>query len=217
MKFDISGNPEYGDLTVALAPGESVWAESGAMSRMSTHLELKSHIIGGAMQGLARKFLGGESLFIAEYTAPDTGFVSLSPSSPGCVLHRELQGDTFNLTSGSFLACAPGMNVRPRWGGWKALFSGEGLVVLEVSGNGDLFYNAFGAVVEHELNGTLTVDTGHVVAWEPTLEYSIGGMGGLKQTMFSGEGLVMKFSGHVKLWTQTRHLKALAGWLTPYL
>ena len=74
----------------------------------------------------------------------------------------------------------------------------------------------FGAVVEREIQGEFTVDTGHVVAWEPTLDYTIGGMGGLKQTLFSGEGLVMQFSGHGRIWLQTRHLKALAGWLTPY-
>ena len=66
-------------------------------------------------------------------------------------------------------------------------------------------------------HGELVVDTGHVVAWEPSLSYTIGGMGGLKQTLFSGEGLVMRFSGHGRIYLQTRQMPALAGWLTPYL
>jgi uncharacterized protein (TIGR00266 family) len=216
MKFNIDGNPDYGDLTVVLEPGESIWTESGAMSRMSSHLSMKSHVIGGPLQGLVRKFLGGQSLFVGEYTASQMGFVGLSPAYPGCVLHRKIGSDTLWLTAGSFLACTPGMQIRPRFGGFKALFSSEGVVLLEVSGSGDLFYSAFGAVIEREIDGEFTVDTGHVVAWEPTLDYTIGGMGGLKQTLFSGEGLVMRFAGHGRIWLQTRHLPSLAGWLAPY-
>ena len=66
------------------------------------------------------------------------------------------------------------------------------------------------------MQGEFVVDTGHVVAWEPSLSYTIGGMGGIKQTLFSGEGLVMRFTGQGKIFLQTRHLPALAGWLTPF-
>lgn len=216
MKFDISGNPDYGDLTVAMEPGDSVWAESGAMSRMSSHLELKTRLVGGFIQAAIRKFAGGESLFVAEYTAEQLGFVGLSPAIPGSIMHREMTGETFMLTAGSFLACTPGMQLQPRFGGMRSFFSGEGVVLIEVSGTGDLFYNAFGGVVEKEIDGELTVDTGHVVAWDSSLDYTIGGMGGMKQTLFSGEGLVMKFSGRGRLVLQTRHLSGLAGWLSPY-
>lgn len=217
MQFDISGNPDYGDLTVALAPGETIQIEGGAMSRMSAHLSMQSRILGGFFQGMVRKVFGGESLFIGEYTAVDSpGYVSLSPSIPGCVLHREMQGDTFILTGGAFLACTPGLEIKPRFGGLKALFSGEKAFVLEVSGEGDLFYNGYGGVVEKQVDGEFIVDTGHVVAWEPSLTYSIGGMGGLKQTLFSGEGLVMRFKGQGTVWVQTRHMGALSGWLRKY-
>ena len=216
MKFDISGNPDYGDLTVAMEPGDAIWAESGGMNRMTSHLAMKTHMVGGLAQSVVRKFLGGESLFVAEYTASQLGFVGISPATPGCVLHREMTGDSFMLTAGAFLACTPGMDLTPRFGGMRSFFSGEGVVLIEVTGTGDLFYNAFGGVVEREVDGEFIVDTGHVVAWEPTLNYTISGMGGLKQTLFSGEGLVMKFSGHGRLVLQTRHLGGLAGWLSPY-
>ncbi len=216
MKFDISGNPDYGDLTVALGAGESIWAESGAMSRMSSHLGMRSRMIGGVLQAIVRKLVGGESLLVGEYTASRTSFVSLSPAEPGCILHRPMKGETFHLTAGSFLACTPGMNLHTRFGGLRAFFSGEGGFFIEVSGTGDLFYNAYGGVVEKQVDGGLTVDTGHLVAWEPTLQYTIGGMGGLKQTLFSGEGLVMKFTGRGKVFLQTRHLSGMAGWLSPY-
>ena len=216
MKFDISGNPSYGDLTIALAAGETVWSEGGAMSRMSSHVELNTKLVGGLVKSVIRRLVGGESLFLSEYTATQMAFVSLTPSAPGCVLHREMKGDSFFLTAGSFLACTPGMNLETKFGGLRAFFSGEGGFLIEVSGQGDLFYNAYGGVVEKEINGEFVVDTGHVVAWEPTLSYTIGGMGGLKQTLFSGEGLVMRFTGHGKIILQTRHLGALAVWLRPY-
>ncbi len=216
MKFDISGNPSYGDLTVALAAGESFWSEGGAMSRMSNHLELKTRLVGGLFTSAIRRVVGGESLFISEYTAPQMAYVSLTPACPGSVLHRQMKGDHFFLTAGSFLACSPGMNLATSFGGFRALFSGEGAFLIDVSGHGDLFFNAYGGVVEKDIQGEFVVDTGHVVAWEPSLSYTIGGMGGLKQTLFSGEGLVMRFQGQGKIFLQTRHLGALAGWLSPY-
>jgi len=216
MKFDISGNPCYGDLTIALAAGESIWCESGAMSRMSSHMQLTTRMVGGFLKSAVRKLVGGESLFIAQYTAPQMAFVALSPSCPGSVLHRPMSGERFLLTAGSFLACAPGMNMETRFGGLKAFFSGEGGFLIEVSGTGDLFFNAYGGAVEKQVDGEFVVDTGHVVAWEPSLSYTIGGMGGLKQTLFSGEGLVMRFSGQGRIFLQTRHMSSLARWLSPF-
>lgn len=216
MKFDISGNPAYGDLTVALAPGESFWSEGGAMSRMSSDMELKTRLVSGLLKSALRKLVGGESLFISEYTAPQMAFVSLTPSCPGTVLHRQMNGDRFYLTNGSFLACTPGMELSTKFGGFRAFFSGEGGFLIEVAGSGDLFFNSFGGVVEKDVDGELVVDTGHVVAFETSLSYTIGGMGGIKQTLFSGEGLVMRFRGRGKLFLQTRQMPALAGWLTPY-
>lgn len=216
MKFDVSGNPAYGDLTVALEPGESFWSEGGAMSRMSSHLELKTRLVAGFFKSVVRKLVGGESLFISEYTAPQMAFVSLTPSCPGSVLHRQMSGDSFYLTAGSFLACTPGMELRTKFGGFRSFFSGEGAFLIDVAGSGDLFFNSFGGVIEKDVDGELVVDTGHVVGFEPSLSYTIGGMGGIKQTMFSGEGLVMRFRGQGKLFLQTRQMPALAGWLTPY-
>jgi len=216
MQFEIQGNPDYGQIHATLAPDEKLIIESGAMSRMTPGLELKSRVLGGLFPALGRKLFGGESLFIGEYGGPNGGAMSLSPSMPGTVVHRRLEGETIYLTAGSFVASTPGVTMKTKFGGLRAFFSGEGAFFLECSGSGDLFYNAYGAVHEKEVDGTLNVDTGHLVAWEPTLHYEIKGMGGLKQTLFSGEGLIMHFKGHGKLWVQTRHLSATAGWLRPF-
>jgi len=122
-----------------------------------------------------------------------------------------------NIMAGGFLACTPGVNIKAKFGGLKALFSGEGAFLLEASGSGDLFFNSFGGVVEKEINGEFIVDTGHVVAFDPTLDYKITGMGSFKSTMLSGEGMVMRFSGNGKLYLQTRNVSGIASWLTPRL
>ena len=217
MNFDIGGNPEFGDLEIELAPGETFWAESGAMSRMSGDLSVSSRLLGGFVPAAVRKVLGGESLFVAEYKAGGGGGkVACSPKLPGTVLHRRLDGDSFYLTGGSFLACSPGVQLETRFGGLKAFFSKEGAFFIECKGHGDVFYNSYGAVVEREVSGSLIVDNGHLVAWEPSLDYEITSVGGVKQTLFSGEGLVMRFSGQGKLLLQSRHLGGMVNWLLPY-
>ncbi len=119
--------------------------------------------------------------------------------------------------AGCFLACTPGVNIKAKFGGLKAFFSGEGAFLLEVSGSGDLFFNSFGGIVKKEINGEFIVDTGHVVAFDSSLNYSITGMGNFKSTMLSGEGLVMKFEGAGTLYLQTRNVSSVASWLTPRL
>jgi uncharacterized protein (TIGR00266 family) len=217
MNFNLTGNPEYGQLDVQLAPGEMFLAESGAMAWMTDGMQVKSRLMGGLPQAAVRKLLGGESLFVGEYSHPTGGAAAFSPSTPGSVLRRTLNNDRFLLTAGSFLACSPGVSIKARFGGFKAFFSGEGAFYLDCTGQGELFFTSYGAVTEREVNGSFIVDTSHVVGWEPTLDYTVRAVGGLKSTLFSGEGLVLEFRGVGKVFLQTRTLKGLAGWLTPML
>ena len=216
MEFKISGTPDYGELTVALAPGEAFRTESGAMSRMGSSMDLKGKMMGGLFSALGRKLFGGESLFVGEYSSEMGGWLSLSPGLPGSVIHRSMDAGSIILSAGAFLGCSPDIVLRTRFGGFRYLFSGEGGFFLEASGSGDLFYNTYGAMVMKDVDGSITVDTGHVVAWDPNLSYTVTGMGGLKQTLFSGEGLVLKFSGHGRLYLQTRTIRESASWLSPF-
>lgn len=217
MNFDIRGNPDFGEVVFQLDPQDKILVESGSMSRMTPDLPLDTRIIGSKLGALARKLVGGESFFVGQYGGGSGGEVAISPGLPGAVVHYKLEGGPLRLTAGAFLACTEGITLKTRFGGFKAVFSGEGAFILDALGTGDLFFNAYGAVIERELDGELVVDTGHLVAWEPQLDYTIGGMGGLKQTLFSGEGLVMNFKGRGKIWLQTRTLGHTAGWLTPFL
>ncbi len=216
MEYSIEGNPEFGHLTVGLRTGERFLAEGGAMAWMSSGTRLRTRLLGGFLPALVRKLVGGESLFVGEYSHPTGGEVTFSPGVPGTISHRSLLGNSLILTGGSFMACSPGIRLKMRFGGIRSMFSGEGMFMIECSGEGDLFFNTYGAVIEREVYGELTVDTGHVVAWEPTLRYGIRGMGGLKSTLLSGEGLAMRFTGSGKIYLQTRTMSSLASWLTQF-
>ena len=219
MNFEINGNPDYGHIVFNLLPGESVLAESGAMAYMSKGIELDSRFMGGFGKALIRKIFTGESLLAGQYTAKSReGEISFSPAIPGHVKHVTLYGSQkLYLQPGAFLACTPGVNIDSIFGGLRAIFSGEGLFFLEVTGKGELFYNAYGAIIEHEVDGKFIVDTGHIVGWEPGLDWTITGMGSLFSTIFSGEGLVIEFTGKGKVYLQTRFLGGFTSWLKSYI
>ncbi len=128
-----------------------------------------------------------------------------------------MKGETIFLQAGAFLACDPNVTLGTQFGGLRAMFSGEGLFFLKVGGHGDLFFNAYGDILEKEVSGKpFIVDTGHVVGWESTLDWKIRGMGSWKSTLFSGEGLVIEFTGRGKVWVQSRNEGGLVGWLSSY-
>ena len=217
MEVDVVGNPDYGQLRVRLRAGERFIAEGGSMAWMDSDIQSKARLLGGFFSALIRKFTGGESLFVGEYTTDRGGEVAFSPAQPGTVTQKTLNGDSIMLTAGSFMACTEGIELSTKFGGLRALFSGEGLFLMECSGRGDVFFNAYGSVIEKRIDGSFIVDTGHVVAWDPSLNYSIQGMGGIKSTLLSGEGLVMRFSGSGTIYLQTRTMPGLASWLTPFV
>ena len=216
MKVSINGNPDSAEAIVDLFAGETFLAESGAMTRMSPSVQIKPRMTGGILSSLGRKFLGGESFVMAEYTAKQAGEVGIANTTPGTIIHRELKNESLTLSAGAFLACSTGVQLKTRSHGFRQIFSGSGAFVLDCSGTGDLILGAFGSIIEKQIEGNFTVDTGHVFAWEPTLDYKIRGMGNLKSTLLSGEGLVMDFSGRGKIWVQTRNINGFSHWLVPF-
>ncbi len=217
MEKELAGNPDFGHIKFRLNAGDKVLVEAGAMSMMDSDVQVESRMMGGFVPALMRKLLAGETLMVGEYsTQGNNQRLSISPSIPGQVCHRALSGETLMFQAGAFLACTPGVTISTVFGGLKAIFSGEGMFFLQVTGNGDLYYNAYGSIVEKEVDGEFIVDTGHVVGWEPKLDWEIAGMGNLMSTIFSGEGLVLKFRGNGKVWLQTRSMGGLSSWLSGY-
>ena len=219
MKAELAGNPDFGNVHFVLDSGETVLVESGAMAAMDSDIGVRSRLMGGFVPAMMRKMLAGESLLAGEYMAARAGSrLVVSPAIPGQVVQREIAGERpLYLQAGSFLACTPGVVLNTVFGGIKAIFSGEGMFFLKVTGHGTLWLNAYGSIVEQDLGSSeLIVDTGHIVGWEEGVQWEIRGVGGLFSTLFSGEGLVMRFRGPGRVWLQTRSVGGLVGWLSGY-
>ncbi len=214
MDFEIVHRPSYSLLRTQLGTGDRLVAESDAMVSMDAGLDAETERAGSLLSAFLRQF-GGESFFVNRFTGPGT--VSLAPTHPGEIKHRRLQDDSLLLQSGAYLASSPDVSVGVKWGGLKTLFGGEGAVLLEAEGSGDLFFNAFGHVYEVNVQGTYVCDTGHMVAFSPSLDYRLTSSGGLFSTLFSGEGLIFEFSGTGSLFMQSRSLSALVDHVTPFL
>ena len=115
---------------------------------------------------------------------------------------------TWFLQSTAYVACTPSIDIDTKVGGFKTFFGGEGLFVLKASGQGQVIVGAFGALEKVDIDGSLVIDTGHLVAWEdsPDLTFRVGKAGsGWIASFLSGEGLVCKFKGKGTVWIQTRN------------
>ena len=219
MQTKIEGGPAFAYLQVDLNPGETVVAESDAMSSMAADLDMDAKFNGGFFSGLFKKFFGGESLFVNHFTNRASGErrVTLVQSTPGNLREVQLSGQTICLQPGAYVASTPGLELKARWAGFKSWFAGEGLFKLAVTGSGTLWYGAYGELLEKEVSGEYIVDTAHLVAYDPQLTLNIQLAGGIFSSLFGGEGFVTRIEGTGKIIVQTRSLSGLAGWLNPRL
>jgi len=216
VQHQIKNKPDFASLHVRLDRGEAITTESGAMMAMTAGLDLSTNLQGGIL-GAAKRALGGESLFLNTYTANEDGQqLDLAPSAPGDIEHLVLENRAVMVQSGSYLCAEPGVDVDTKWGGARTFFGGEGLFMLRCSGLGNLWLSSYGAIHGIDIDGSYVVDTGHIVAFEDTLNFQVKSVGGLKSLFFSSEGLVCEFNGRGRLWFQTRNSSALAGFLHPF-
>jgi uncharacterized protein (TIGR00266 family) len=218
MQTEIQYGPSYSLARVRLAPDEVLRVEGGAMVAMSgVALETKAE--GGFLKSLTRS-LAGESFFINTYQAGGNGGeLLLAPALPGDMRVHELSGETLMVQSGSFVAAVPTIEIDTKWTGAKTFFASEGLIMLRATGSGSLIVSSYGAIDEVTLEAgqTLTVDTGHLVAFSEGVGFKVRSVGGLKSTLFSGEGLVVDLTGPGRLLIQTRSEDAFLSWLMPKL
>jgi uncharacterized protein (TIGR00266 family) len=220
MQVEIKYRPSYSLAVVALSSGEPIRVEAGSMVSMSGGVTLETKAEGGILKSLARSMLGGESFFVNRYVAPaQGGEITLAPPLPGDLALLELSGQTLLLQSGAYVASSDGIQLDTKWGGAKTFFASEGLIMLRASGAGTLIISSYGAIHEMDLApGQLyTVDTGHLVAFSDKIGFKVRSIGGLKSTLFSGEGLVVDLTGPGKVYLQSRSMDAFLGWLIPKL
>ncbi len=217
--YEILHQPAFSLAVLKLQPEQSIMAEAGAMVSMSANIELQSQMKGGLL-GALKRAAGGESAFVSTFTARGgPGEVTLAPGAPGDIAAIELTNQSFFVQSSSYLAGDASLSVDTKWGGAKSFFAGEGLFVLMVQGQGLLLVSSFGAIHRKTLQPgeRYVVDTGHLVAWEGTTQYTLRkAAAGFFRSMVSGEGIVAEFTGPGELLIQTRNLAALAGLLKPF-
>jgi uncharacterized protein (TIGR00266 family) len=199
MQINVLHRPAQALAQVWLQPGESIVAESGAMVGMTPNVQLQTQS-GGVMSGLKRMF-GGESFFRNTFTAQQgNGEVLLAQALPGDMAVLEMTPQGYFVQSSAFVASSPGVNID--------FFSGAGVFVLKATTQapGQLLVGGFGGLQELVCDGNLVIDTGHLVAWDATLEYQVGKSGsGWIASFLSGEGLVCHFRGQGRIWVQTRN------------
>ena len=219
MKYRILYQPSYSLLDLILETSESIIAEADAMVTMSPNITMDTGSKGGVF-GAFKRAMGGESMFQNTFIAKDgEGTLTLAPTMMGDIIAREMKGESLIVQSGSFLASAPSINLDTKWGGGKMFFSGEGLFALKASGTGMLFLSSYGAIHSITLGDgeKLVMDTGHMVAFDASMDYKVRTVGGLKQTLFSGEGLVVDLTGPGTIYIQTRNFNAFVSYLIPKL
>jgi uncharacterized protein (TIGR00266 family) len=217
--YEVLHQPAFSLAIVRLQPEQSILAEAGAMVSMSANVELQSQMKGGLF-GAIKRAAGGESAFVSTFTARGgAGEVTFAPGAPGDIAALEMSNQMFFVQSSSYLAGDASLTVDTKWGGAKTFFSGEGLFVLQVTGTGLLLVSSFGAIHRKRLQPgeRYVVDTGHLVAWEGTTQYTLRkAAAGFFRSMMSGEGIVAEFMGPGEILIQTRNLQAFASLLKPF-
>jgi uncharacterized protein (TIGR00266 family) len=220
MNIDIRHSPSFAIARCTLAGGEQVKCESGAMSASSAGVEIEAKMQGGLMKGLKRSVLGGESLFMTTLTAPSGGgWVDVAARLPGDLITLPVDG-AVNLTRGAYLASEAGVEIDTKWGGFKNVFGGEGGFLIHASGQGQVVVSCYGALDRVQLGQgeSIVIDSGHVVAFDPSVTFTTRkASAGIMNTLKSGEGFVMEFTGPGLVHTQTRNPDALVTWLTEVL
>ncbi len=208
---------------VNMDAGEVLTAEGGSMIAMSNDMaiETTTHKKGkkGIMKGLKR-MISGEGFFINHFTAGSNGGeVIVAPTLPGDMFVQELAGESLIITGGGYMASEAGIEIDLKWGGFgKALLGGENLFWVNANGTGKVLINAYGEIYPVEIDGDYIVDTGHIVAYQPSLNMKITKAGGSwMSSMLGGEGFVAKFSGKGTLWCQSHNPNSFGGALGPKL
>jgi uncharacterized protein (TIGR00266 family) len=218
---------------IELDPNETVIAEAGAMlfmedgiqfeTKMGDGSEANQSIMGKIFQAGTR-LITGESLFMTHFTNRGYGKrkVAFAAPYPGTIMPinlREIYGNELIVQKDGFLCAALGTSMKIHFNQriGSGLFGGEGFILQKLRGDGMAFVHAGGVMMERQLNNeTLRVDTGCVVAFEPSISFDIQRAGGLKSMVFGGEGMFLAtLRGTGKVYLQSMPISKLIDRLSP--
>ena len=217
---------------IELDPGETVIAEAGAMMYLEEGITFETRMgdgsepdqgMWGKLKGAGKRALTGESIFMTHFTNRGTGKrkVAFAAPYPGKIIPIDLAavGGRLICQKDAFLCAALGTRVGIAFNRklGVGLFGGEGFILQDLQGDGRVFVHAGGTIVEKQLAGeTLAVDTGCLVAFQPSVQYDIQRAGNLKSMVFGGEGLFLAtLSGAGKVWLQSLPFSRLADRIAP--
>lgn len=221
MQVDIRHNPSYAVARCSTAPGETINVEAGAMYAQTLGMEITSEMQGGLLNSLKRSLLSGDSFFVSKFRSQYGGWVDVVPTYPGDVFTLDVSpGNGLILTRGSWLASDLGVKLDTQFGGAKMFLGGEGVFTVKCTGQGKVIAAAYGAIDVHSLKAgeAVTVDTGHLVAYEEGMRVDIRKAGqGIMSSFKSGEGLVMDFHGPGDVITQSRNPSGFASFVSSLL
>lgn len=227
MDYKIKGDSDCPIVEINLQNNETVKIERGSMAYMSNvviegKMNSSKKGLGGVLGAIGRSVTSGESMFITEATGTSyDGLLGIAPSIPGKIVCLKVQpGCHYYLNNGAFLACDQSVAYEMKTQNiGKALFGGTGgFFVMHTSGQGDLLINAYGDIMEINVDDAhpITIDNEHVVAWDDSLDYEIKIASGTFG-FTTGEGLVNVFHGNGKVYIQSRNLHSLADTLMPFI
>ncbi|MEZ4499469.1 MAG: TIGR00266 family protein [Thermomicrobiales bacterium] len=219
MKTELMYQPAFAVCRTTHDQGEQIRVEGGAMIAM-TDMSVETSATGGFLKSLKRSVLGGESFFQNVYTAQSSrSSLLLGPALPGDIMVMELRSEDMIVQSGSYMASSMDIDVSTDWGGARTFFGGEGLFMLRCAGTGTLITSSYGAIHQVDLAAgqELTVDSGHIVAFQSHMSYDVRKFGNWKSTIVGGEGFVVSFTGPGLVYLQTRSPQSFLGWLIPNL
>lgn len=215
MRIEIRHNPGFGVARIYLDANEEIRAESGAMM-MHQNITLEAKAEGGVLKSVKRAALGGESFFVTTMRAgANGGWVDVAARLPGDVTAIELSGPLV-IQRGSWLASAPTVTIDTKWGGLKNLAAGEGGFAVTAEGSGQVVLGCYGALdlVTLAAGEKLVVDSGHMVAYESSVQMTLGrATQGLMGMVKTAEGFILDFTGPGRVWVQNRNPNQLLGWL----
>ena len=213
MNVEILHQPDSAIARVTLESGEELVAEAGCMIAMSGYINASTTLRqgkGGGILGGLKRLVAGESLFLSVFRSPKAGGeIFLAPKFMGDILLYQVTGIGLVVQSTSYLASENNVDIELGFQGLKSIFSGESVFWLNVTGKGKVILSSFGAVYEIDVDGEYIVDTGHIVAFEKSLNFEITKAGSSwLGTFLGGEGLVCRFKGQGKIYCQSHNAGA---------
>lgn len=222
MQYEIVGGA-LPAVIVTLEDGERMVTEGGAMSWMSSNMEMETTARGGLGKAFGRAF-SGESMFQNIYTARGgQGMIAFASSFPGSIMPHEISATNEIVAQKSaFMASEEGVSTeiffQKKLG--SGVFGGEGFIMQRLFGQGTAFLEIDGHVVEYELQAgqSLVVDTGHLAAMTASCTLEVQQVKGVKNKLLGGEGFFNTVvSGPGRVWLQTMPISNVAAAVNPFI